>query len=406
MASRSTISEDWEDVADDNLSVISLETSDSNHESGPDRSPTPNAHDGRLPATDADKVAELSDFGTKPHSVDKGKSKEEDSDKEQVEDAVRDPSSPTNELQVQHDDEVGEVFDDAAQDVDPRFLKVILDAITEILDETICLELPNALYTASGRSPFAACQRIRGQLRELAPILSGYANATSSDTSFHDIPIDPGLHGWLSGVRVKALSLQAEARKTFERLIYSLEPNQVFEGILQDLEEYEDKMEGFLPIMQVDFNEFQTQFMNLPIAPAVAPGSSGSRTTQFPLRSAPIRIPTPPSSLSPPRPRPQLSSKLPLLRQELYSLKDAISQAIDRLCHVRDTAWQEPHVQSSACSLASKFYNIGRAISILLSNNGSEWIDSGLSGGMTYAEFMALDVDYIIDLRQELQDML
>ncbi|KAK4227320.1 hypothetical protein QBC38DRAFT_324075, partial [Podospora fimiseda] len=398
MASRPTISEGWEDIADDNLSVISLESSSSSNQgSSLDRSPTPtpisNTPDvnERVPNTD---IKILGD--------NKGKDKRAENypDTERGEGSITDSSS-INKLQ-EHEREVSEGYDNVNEDVDPRFLKAILESINDILDETICLEVPNAIYTADGKNPFTICRRIRGQLRELAPILSGYAKAMASNDSSDDIPIDPGLHSWLSGVRVKALSLQATARNSLEKLVYNLEPNQAFVGIVQDLEEYEDKMDEFLPIMQVDFNEFQTKFMNLPIAPVPS-------TTHHPSRSEPIRIPSPGSSRplsGSPLGSISQCSKLPILRQELYNLKDAISQAQSRLILVRGTRSEPWEVKGAACHLASKLYDINEAISTILSNNGSEWIDSGISGGMSYAEFIALDTHYVIDLRHELQDML
>ncbi|KAK4159448.1 hypothetical protein QBC43DRAFT_327287 [Cladorrhinum sp. PSN259] len=364
MASRQTISEDWQDVADDNLSVISLESS---------RPLTPKPHDEREPEM-------------KP------------------ENPFTDPPFP-DEFNA---DEMAEAFDDDdTRNIDPQFLLTTLESLADILEDTICLEETNIVYTSNGRSPFAVCKRIREQVRELAPILSGYAKAMSLGSSADDIPLDPQLEGWLSSVRVKVLSLQVEAHNSLGR--HSLGYKHEFERILQDLEEHEDKMEEFLPIWQVYFNEFQTQGMNLPIAPAVVPGPSDPYTTsRLLLGSAPTGIPSPtwhcPTTTSRSQSRPELTAKVPNLKKELYNLKDTISQVIERL-HDTTSQGSEEQTSSSILTISTRLDNLHQTITIMNSNNGSEWIDSSLSGGMTHAEFRALDIYNIIFLKNQLREV-
>ena len=140
--------------------------------------------------------------------------------------------------------------------------------------------------------------------------------------------------------------------------------------------------------------------MNLPLA-AIDWSSDGA-----PVRSAPIDIPQPVSSGSPQSSRParsRPSSDGWLLRRGLYSLKDELQRCIELLTKAIDEL--QPSQKALASDVTKSYQSISQAISVLLSNDGSDWIESGIAGGLTYAEFLELDADCIRDFTLQLERM-
>lgn len=289
MSSRKSISEDWEDMGDDNLSVISLPCSESSVPTSPSSQPTPpNIRvDGpvsktsvavswclrglltsgkqtqgspQIPrstrSTDTQPVIEQLDSISETTtlrgnddakgSLAKGKLKEvEPVEAETLENPFKDPPG-TEEVD---DDAVDELFDDGSRDVDPQFLLKTLQSLRGILDDTLHVFTDLAVsHRSASERPLDVCQRLLQQVSELVPIMSRYEKVWPGLS--HDIPLDPCLHGWLSGVRVKALGLQAEAQPLTRTGRTAASAESALSKILEDLSEYETKMREFLPIMQ------------------------------------------------------------------------------------------------------------------------------------------------------------
>ncbi|KAK3385435.1 hypothetical protein B0H63DRAFT_182987 [Podospora didyma] len=447
MTSRNSLSDDWEDVGDDNLSVISLPTSDAAGPSTPASPTKPVAKDTlqRLdtanleqklcirpgppsvprspPPKYSEYVGETSFSGQKEktnfqeRSVDLeegNKRKVEFSDVAHVDlrypvfenkrlspvASFRDqPSSKYNEYNESErdpyiEDPVEELFDDGSRDVDPLFLRKTLQSLHEILDDTIqtVFDLPSANSDIAGPS-LRLCRRLKGQVSDLIPIVSGYANVWS--TSSRELPLDPGLHGWLSGVRIKVLGLQAEAQRiargpsTCSDFVY-----EYVAGIWDILSEYEAKMEEFLPIMQVDFSEFQAQQRKLSFVRLREAGPGYEPAA----RSAPIDIPRHRSiSTSPPIQGAKTgSSRVFLLRRELNLLQDVMRETIDHLLNVSGLS---KSATALAQEVAGVYQKVRRKIELILTND-STW--TGVSGGLTYSEFLELDWGCISDFAAQL----
>jgi len=85
------------------------------------------------------------------------------------------------------------------------------------------------------------------------------------------------------------------------------------------------------------------------------------------------------------------------LREELYRLKDAIQDCRDYLFKLlprfSDSTRPLVHTLRERQSIALN------ALSEMLTNHGSDWIESGLSGKLTYEEFIQLPLDRIKDFR-------
>jgi hypothetical protein len=94
------------------------------------------------------------------------------------------------------------------------------------------------------------------------------------------------------------------------------------------------------------------------------------------------------------------------LRREVYHLKDQIRDCIDEL----NLCLQHFHIESRAntelwMSIRSSFRSMKNSLETMLSNNPSDWIDYGLSGGLTYAKFHELNPDTIRSLSLQLKDV-
>lgn len=149
-------------------------------------------------------------------------------------------------------DDSGELH--ISEDVNPNELLRSLDSVCAILRDTILFV--NNLTTLHHETSVKArklCRTLAMQVDELRPIVAGYARVWRNTSS--DIPLDPGLYSWLSGVRVKALALrvelQDEAWRTIQAGRSERTTNHVLEDIWRSLETWEEQMDEFLPIMQV-----------------------------------------------------------------------------------------------------------------------------------------------------------
>ncbi|OIW23807.1 hypothetical protein CONLIGDRAFT_718772 [Coniochaeta ligniaria NRRL 30616] len=419
---RDSIGDDWEDVGDDNLSIVSLPGSDEGEpvigvaeptlqesvHNGDSTTKTTTLHcNNEASSRYKDKGKEIAtgsksdgnhhhhDRRTEDH-LPSSKSLEDQSTARPVFEPSASECLNFNPDECQQDG-TGELLISA--DVNPNELLQNIDSVRAILRNTIhSVNDLATLHHETSEKARTICRTLAMQVDELKPIVAGYARAWRSTSG--DIPLDPGLYSWLSGVQVKILGLQVELQDEVIRTTGGREQptSRTLHGIWKDLETLEQQMDEFLPIMQVDFNEFQTQDMSIPTAPV----GFENLKIESPTRSAPISIPQPTAHVSgrnayhPSRP----TNPISLLRSELYRLNDEIELAIESLSYLSQHL---PHSAGKlAADIAEQYRRVLKTISTMLSNHGSEWIDHGLSGGLTYAEFAQLEADCIHDFATQL----
>jgi len=147
------------------------------------------------------------------------------------------------------DGEVDEILD---AHVDPAFFLNVLKSLGGMIDEILAMAATLTSYQ-SATAIEKVCGLLSAQIQELTPIISGYARCWSS--SSQDIPLDPGLQAWMSGVRVRLLGLHDEMQRQCTHPRHSYPSNCDFEVTCQEhcgaLSQYEKQMDMFLPIMQV-----------------------------------------------------------------------------------------------------------------------------------------------------------
>lgn len=477
MAPRNSISDDWEDVGDDNLSVISLSGSESDLPSpkrtpNKDRSgsalkvasPTKASNPGTsqsLPPTkqEVESTPVQRDISPKSKELETSVGEELGNPESPVsgiwhdarglpslalEDPFKDPDTDGvgNEADDEESDAVREVIDDASDGVDPIFLDNTLESLIKILRQTIGFisGLETAFVRQTGPS-ITACREIQSQVQRLRPMISAYAKVSD----YSDLPIDPALHGWLEGVRVKVLALRAQHSSVRTS-------SADFANIWNELDAYKNQMDEFLPIMlayepphlpktqltrRSDYNEYQTK--NLPVArpfkptkpinipthsypsrshPRYATGEDNSQAVGNPLHNDNVNIwDLPAVAYQPPRntavPVPGTNPDGPsnstwLLRRDLYHLKDLLQRAQERL--TASVSKLDAALAEWAVTAAIRYMKLSQAVGTAVSNHASDWyaiflnsennpdrrrIESTSSGGMTYPEFLSLDRDLI-----------
>jgi hypothetical protein len=79
------------------------------------------------------------------------------------------------------------------------------------------------------------------------------------------------------------------------------------------------------------------------------------------------------------------------LRCDMYQLKDALQAALGRLHWTASNKYVALPLSEWAAVLGSRYDNLLRQVTIVVSNHASDWIESIASGGLTYREFMQLE---------------
>ncbi|GKT64359.1 hypothetical protein ColTof4_06755 [Colletotrichum tofieldiae] len=145
-------------------------------------------------------------------------------------------------------------------------------------------------------------------------------------------------------------------------------------------------MNDFLPIIQVDFNDYRTQ--NMPFPTEVIDGEN--KTTKH-------------AGSIPPRPTDRLSQ----VRSAMYSLKDQLQKTVEILAISQN--FLPEAASTTASDIVRRLGSTFNAASLALTNNGSEWLESDLGraqiGLLSHAEFSNLDPRTLHDFKVRLQQI-
>jgi len=270
-ARRHSIADDWEDVGEDNLSVVSLPDSDDEKVAvAPGKSALEESTRSTDTASYLSTVLRTDDAS--PHNNGKGKEaadKMKSNEGQAHRDRNPDDADPLDDASAEalyepsvtdclnfdpdDDHKDGDHGSLKPEDVDPGALLRDIESVRAILRDTIhSVDDLTTLHQETSENARKICRALALQVEELQPIVAGYARVWEQTTS--DIPLDPGLQGWLSGVRVKALALQVELQDEVQRTLRAgrrVSTSGVLHLIWEYLESCEQQMDDFLPIMQV-----------------------------------------------------------------------------------------------------------------------------------------------------------
>ncbi|KAM0289447.1 hypothetical protein ACHAO9_006100 [Fusarium lateritium] len=237
----------------------------------------------------------------------------------------------------------------------------------------------------------STCEQLSSQTEDLGKMLEVYAAhwvSKGSNMSFVNIPLNPDIWDLISELNVQLLRGQGDlcslvpsdedAPPLLAKNI-PLHVNLALARCLEALEDTQEVLTEFLPILRVDFDEFKTRHM----------GFSPSRDVQS--RKSPRRQP----------PHPSVSR----IRRELYDMKDRFVLINVFLSRLKNAG---PLPMSIDPLLFKSLKCIVESISTLLTNNPSEWIDSDMApsspGIISYPQYLTLDPDVLHDITSHLQE--
>jgi hypothetical protein len=202
------------------------------------------------------------------------------------------------------------------------------------------------------------------------------------------------IYNWISDCTLTVLGLKAEADRQSEGVnedgfVEVVGPEEDEERELKKLsaqmKEHLDSMSDFLPILRCDLDEFlNSNIGRVEFGTSFDNGASfSSPTDQTSLDYLRSTLYNDASFRSP-----MNHTRLDYLRSALYSLSDEIKASLNGL-QKYDV---EKDVKDDVEALQQEFSRCITALAEVLSNHGSEWIESMLGGRMTYAEFCQIEV--------------
>ncbi|KAK2676754.1 hypothetical protein RAB80_008940 [Fusarium oxysporum f. sp. vasinfectum] len=237
----------------------------------------------------------------------------------------------------------------------------------------------------------STCEQLCTQTTDLGKMLEVYAQhwaSKGSSMALIDIPLNPDTWEAMSELKevvlkthntLSSLVPPADFGRPLAAADIPLHANLELARCLEVLEDIRDLFAEFLPILKADFDEFRTKHMGFP--PAALP-------------DRPHKKPYQPPNL-----------KVRQIRDELYAMKDHFVMINVFLSRLKDSH-PSPNVTDPLIFKSLK--RITTAISNVLTNNPSDWIESDIGSSssktMSYAQFMTLDPDVLSDISSHLQD--
>ncbi|KAJ0166870.1 hypothetical protein CTA2_5493 [Colletotrichum tanaceti] len=280
---------------------------------------------------------------------------------------------------------LGETLDLDDSSMNPVLISQALESLYEYITDT--LKLTDRLLVGLNKclGITSSCHALLAQITELRPILAEYAAQWENPLGAKDIPLDPSLSLWVSSLRTIFRKLRRQSR-LWRGLVNTEEGKEARSALakLDDaLEKHMKQMNDFLPIIQVDFSDYRTQNMTFPT-------EEMDEAHMSPKLAGNI----------PPRPTDRLSQ----IRNAMYRLKDQLQKTVEVLAISQNFL---PAVASgSASDTVRRLGSTSNAVSLALTNNGSEWLESDLGraqiGLLSHAEFSNLDPKTLDGLRVRL----
>ncbi|KAJ3522887.1 hypothetical protein NM208_g12673 [Fusarium decemcellulare] len=233
-----------------------------------------------------------------------------------------------------------------------------------------------------------------GGVEELEKMTATYAKHwadNGSNMTTDDMPINADIFDWVSHLRNQLLRAEGEMRSLIPQddpdsppfiVVNSnqipLKVNMALATCVESLEGSHAVFAEFLPILKADYNEFCTQWMNFPKKPVE---EAQTQTHREPPHPTICRI-----------------------RRALYDLKDRMQLVSNFLAQLHSSV---PQPRITDPSIVRSLDNIVGAISTILTNHASEWIDSDLTSVphtvISYPQFLTLDPEILHDITMHLE---
>ncbi|KAK2018713.1 hypothetical protein LZ32DRAFT_521215 [Colletotrichum eremochloae] len=283
---------------------------------------------------------------------------------------------------------LGETLDLDDSFMDPACISKTLESLYDYIADTLRRSGDQLAGLHESLNVGSSCHALMEQINELRPILSEYAIQWEKSAGTIDLPLDPSLSLWLSSLQAIVSKLRRKSR-LWSRQANTEEGKKVYSTLLQldaALDSHVKQMNDFLPIIQVDYNDYRTQNMPFPIDEIVDECKSPRNAGNIP-----------------PRPTDRLSQ----VRNAMYSLKDQLQKTVEVLA-IGQNFLPEPACVT-ASDIVMRLGSTINAASLALTNNGSEWLESDLGraqiGLLSHAEFSNLDPKTLHEFKARLQQI-
>lgn len=230
---------------------------------------------------------------------------------------------------------------------------------------------PPADFDSLVSTGLSLCHALYKSYSELELLLRTYSQVWDpDDAAAEDPPYGPELEQCIRNAAFKTIALaqmpDASTPDVASDFTHTLEVANV------DLGEEAERISDFLPILKADQAEYlRTTGLKVEAAPA-SNAEVGHRYT----------CPASPATAA------------ERLRKELYLLKDSIAASMHKASNLISKLADLPAAEerSELETLQKQQGKVVNAITEALTNHDSEWIESMLSGRLTYAEFLRIDV--------------
>ncbi|KAM0438470.1 hypothetical protein ACHAPT_001219 [Fusarium lateritium] len=237
----------------------------------------------------------------------------------------------------------------------------------------------------------STCHAILTQAKDLETMLAAYAKHwVAQGSNIGDMPLNVNVFDWIFNLNGQLLRAQAELQclKPAGHVTHlplgpdDIPPrtNMALATCLESLENMQTALADFFPIIKADYDEFRTRWMNFPY----------KETYTVPPRK-PRREP----------PHPAVCR----IRRALYDLKDRIQMVVvflSQLCNAH------PMRDLIDTSVTRSLVDLSEAITMILTNHGSEWIESetALTSQrlISYHQFLQLDPDILQEINGHLEN--
>ncbi|KAI9170769.1 hypothetical protein HJFPF1_00240 [Paramyrothecium foliicola] len=280
----------------------------------------------------------------------------------------------------------------------PTTLYKTLEAVTKLLEKTAA-KVAKCKPDDDRCEPLSkledAVLALNDQCGELEPILRAYSKhwaAHGSGMAAGEVPIDARLFHWMSSLQTQVMEVQGNIKFLDIQKMRRFHPKSTPYATEVHAKCYTEvfnashtTMATLLPAIKSDFNLFNTRLMQFPVLQPRHGASSSTRR-------------------QPPNPA------VARMRFQLYGLKDQIHAHYQLVKGLQSC--YPPARMGDMTQALQLLATLSAAATTILTNNGSEWIQSDLdareSDGpkvLPYADFVSLDADVLHDVAGHLKQM-
>ncbi|RDW61434.1 hypothetical protein BP5796_11326 [Coleophoma crateriformis] len=221
-------------------------------------------------------------------------------------------------------------------------------------------------------------QALREVVDSFRAILAVYENHERREELDYSPVVDPTFFDWIANCSTTVCCMQEEIDKQagainsdgfVEIAMPGEEADHALKNLADSLDDNRKLLSEFLPILRCDLDEFLA-------------AHAGQAYISQNLEDNTLPYP------------PTLQGDIHTLKSKLYGLSDTIKMCLETI----DRFNSSEGLTSVMGDLRQDLQKCVQVLTEVLTNNGSEWIESMIQGKLTYAEFCDIDVEDVMSL--------